>query len=112
MRRWLLAVFVLQLFLNMAGLSVVEPWHAPGPDHGQHASVAQTPAGTPVSTKAKGLADQVHGLMDELPDLPDTLLRPAATKALAMSTPAHTGWVHAGADDPLPDTLLRPPQRG
>lgn len=110
MRRWLLAVFVLQLFWNVAGLAV------PGPGH-EHlaadrpalsAAALLAPAQTP---RPKGLADPTHALVDELPDLPDTLLRPATTKANKGPAPAHAGWVHAGSPAPLPDTLLRPPQR-
>ena len=110
MRRWLLAVFMLQLFLNVAGFAL------PGQGQGDmlangpvlSAAVLLSDAQTP---RPKGLADPTHGLVDELPDLPDTLLRPAAARANKGPAPAHAGWVHAGSPAPLPDTLLRPPQR-
>jgi hypothetical protein len=109
MRQWLLAVFVLQMFWNMAGFAVL----------GQlHASAVADPLSVAVSVvdaqrhDGKGLTDQAHGLLDELPDLPDTLLRQAPIKTVAGLAPAYMGWVEVGTTDPWPETLFRPPQRG
>lgn len=112
MRRWLLAVFMLQLFLNVVGFAV------PVQGQGQGDMLANGPAPSAAvllsdaqAPRPKGLADPTHGLVDDLPDLPDTLLRPAAARANKGPAPAHAGWVHAGSPAPLPDTLLRPPQQ-
>lgn len=108
MRRWLLAVFVLQLFWNTAGFAVLGQPHAPA--MADPLSVAVSAADAQLHD-GKGLADQAHGLLDEVPDLPDTLLRRTSTKTVANPAPAHMGWVQVGASDPWPDTLYRPPQR-
>lgn len=108
MRRWLLAVFVLQLFWNMAGFAVLGQPHAPAT--ADPLSVAVSAADAQLHD-GKGLTDQAHGLLDELPDLPDTLLRQRAPANLPAPAPVHTGWVQNGSPDPLPRALFRPPQR-
>ncbi len=107
MRRWLLAVFVLQLFWNMAGFAVVGQLQAQA--LADPLSVAVSAADAQIND-GKGLTDQAHGLLDELPDLPDSLLRRVIIKAVASQAPAHTGWVQIGSPDPLPEALFRPPQ--
>jgi hypothetical protein len=108
MRRWLLVVFVLQLFWNMAGFAVVGQLHAQA--IADPLSVAVSAADAQIND-GKGLVDKAHGLLDELPDLPDTLLRRVRTKVVAKPAPTHTGWVEVGSPDPLPEALFRPPQR-
>ncbi len=108
MRRWLLAVFVLQLFWNMAGLAVMGGLRAHPPADPLSVAVSVADA---LAVEGKGLADQAHGLLDELPDLPDTLLRRSDPTPLPAPAPVHTGWVHNGSPDPLPRALFRPPQR-
>lgn len=106
--RVLLLVFLLQLFWNMAGFAVVGQLHAQA--LADPLSVAVSAADAQIND-GKGLTDQAHGLLDELPDLPDTLLRRATTKWVAAAAPAHSGWVQMGVPDPLPEALFRPPQR-
>lgn len=107
MRRWLLAVFVLQLFWNMAGFAVVGHLHEREPTDRPSVSVSVADV---QATHGKGLIDQAHGLLDELPDLPDSLLYEAPSDATRSLAPAHIAWVQTGAPAPLPEALLRPPQ--
>jgi hypothetical protein len=103
MRRWLLAVFVLQLFWNMAGFAVVGHPHVAAPEGRNGVSVSAMDV---FSTDGKGLVDRAHGLMDELPDLPDSLLRKVSTKAVTAAAPVHPRWVRSASPPPLPETLL------
>jgi len=107
MRRWLLAVFVLQLFWNMAGFAVMGHLHEREPADRLSVSVSVADV---QATKGKGLVDQAHGLLDELPDLPDSLLDGAPSEAARNLAPAHIAWVQTGSPAPLPEALLRPPQ--
>ena len=109
MRRWLLAVFVLQLLWNMAGFAVVGHGHER--EAGERLSVAMSVADVK-ATDGKGLVDLAHGLMDELPDLPETLLRRAPPKAIQAAAPGDSPRVSRGLPPPLPDALFRPPPRG
>lgn len=102
MRRCLLAVFVLHLLWNMAGVVIVaQPHERPG--DALNAPLA--------GSLAHGLADQTHGLMDERPDLPDSMLRKAAARAGSPLASSHAEWTGTGRAAPWPDALLRPPQR-
>lgn len=108
MPRWLLAVFVLQLLWNLAGFPAVEHPH----ERAQAGEPAVTAGWADTqSPAARGPGAAANGLLDELPDLPDTLLRRATPKSSAAPTPAHTGWVQAGSPDALLDALFRPPPR-
>lgn len=109
MRRCLLAVFVLHLLWNMAGVVIVAQPHE-RPDDALNAPLAGSLAHDP-SDNTKGLADQTHGLMDELPDLPDSMLRKATARTGSPLASSHAEWTGAGRADPLPDALFRPPQR-
>jgi hypothetical protein len=106
MPRWLLAVFVLQLLWNMAGFPAVKIPHEP--------ALAEWTLVTTASTNQhqqdnRGPSTAANGLLDELPDLPDTLLRWSAPKSAPMPAPAHTGWVQIGSPDALLEALFRPP---
>lgn len=108
MRRSLLVVFVLQLFWNMAGFAVV--------GHGYERTWTDRPS-VSVSVAdvqaiaGKGLVDQAHGLLDELPDLPDSLVCWRQPNTMPDPTPAHMACVGKGSPTPSPEALLRPPQR-
>lgn len=108
MRRSLLAVFVLQLFWNMAGFALV--------GHRYERAVTDRPSvavsvADVQSIDGKGLVDQAHGLLDELPDLPDSLVCGSPCNAASGPTPTHMARVVKGAPAPSPEALLRPPQR-
>lgn len=107
MHRWLLVVFVLQLFWNMAGFAVVGTLHERAPPDRSLVAVSVADA---QASEGKGLVDRAHGLLDELPDLPDTLLRRVASKAVAAAFPAHAGWVQIGSPAPPSEMLFRPPR--
>ena len=108
MPRWLLAVFVLQLLWNLAGFPAVEHLNP----HAQQAAEPSMTAGSDTqSPVARGPGTAANGLLDELPDLPDTLLRRAPPKSSAAPAPAHTGWVQTGSPDALLEALFRPPAR-
>lgn len=108
MRRWLLAVFVFQLFWSMAGFAIVG--HAHEREPGGRPSVAVSLADVK-ATDGKGLVDLAHGLMDELPDLPDSLLRRSPPRALALKASADGRPLPHGLPPPLPVALYRPPPR-
>lgn len=106
MRCWLLALFVLQLVWNTAGVAVV----GLGVEHERpaHLTVAAS-AVDAHATEGKGLIDQAHGLLDELPDLPDSLHRGLQT--LPMASPLHTLplAMHRSKVSHWPFLLFRPP---
>lgn len=108
MPRWLLAVFVLQLLWNMAGFPVME--HPYGRVQAEGVTVASG-SSEHQPTPARGPGAAANGLLDELPDLPDSLLRRVAPKPSTAPTPAHAGWVQSGALDALLEALYRPPPR-
>ncbi len=109
MRRCLLAVFVLHLLWNMAGVVIVaRPHERPG--DALHAPLGGSSAHAPVGD-TQGLADRTHGLLDDVPDLPDSMLRIAAVRASSPLAGSHAGWSGTARADPLPDALFRPPQR-
>jgi|GEM_PF-4558801 hypothetical protein len=118
MPRWLLAVFVLQLLWNMAGFPAMGQPHERAEASEQTSTLASAPASgqalvaawaDPSVQAARGPGAAANGLLDELPDLPDTLLRRAAPRTPAGPTPSHTGWVHNGSPDALLRALFRPP---
>jgi hypothetical protein len=106
MPRWLLAVFVLQLLWNMAGFPAVEIPHKPTQAEWSSVSTASTDR---QPQDNRGPSTAANGLLDELPDLPDSLLRWSTPKTAAMPAPAHSGWVQGGSPDALLEALLRPP---
>jgi len=113
MHRWLVAIFALHFFLNVSAFS----WaHAPSQ---AMQSATWTEAAEPASVSLEGhsapggLPSQSsgnHGLMDELPDLPDTMTR----QGLVLKQPVEPGCTVArvALRKALrsPDTPLRPPQ--
>lgn len=103
-----MAVFVLQLLWNMAGFAVVGSLHERSPSDPPPVSVSVFDA---QANDGKGLADLAHGLLDELPDLPDSLLRWTAHRWGPAPTPPHTTRLSAGRPPPLPVALFRPPPR-
>jgi hypothetical protein len=106
MRRWLLVVFVLQLCWNMAGFAVMGLVHEHPPSDDTTVAMSVVDAH---ANDAKGLADQAHGLLDEVPDLPDSLLRWSAPKWAGFPTPRHAARILSGRAPPLPEALFRPP---
>jgi len=107
MRRWLLAVFVLQLFWNIAGFAVMGHLHERQPADRPSVSVSVADV---QSIDGKGLIDQAHGLLDELPDLPDSLLDRTPSEATRSLAPAYIAWVQRASPGPYSEALLRPPQ--
>jgi hypothetical protein len=106
MRSWLLAVFVLQLLWNMAGVALVGHSHERLGDKGVYTSVSLADVKL---TEGKGLVDSAHGLMDEVPELPDTLLRRSPLKAGLAPAQGHRSPLGDGLPAPWLDGVFRPP---
>ncbi len=104
MRSWLLAVFVLQLLWNVAGIALVGQAHAHAEGAYTVVSLADVQA-----NEGKGLTDGAHGLADEVPDLSDTLLRRAPGACANLPHPAHRGQPSIGQLPPWLEGVFRPP---
>jgi hypothetical protein len=113
MHRWLIAIFALHFVLNVSAFSLGGA--APRDTELATANAASSP---PPAVKSYGEAHAAkpaplpfaHGLMDELPDLPDTLslLVPAFKQPVEPGRATRFRVVRRGP--PMLDTPLRPPQ--
>ena len=106
MRRWLIALFAVHFLWGVIGFAI--PSH---PVDTPAAASLAAPAHGVSAPSTKGLADLEHALADELPDLPDTLQRPATLAFAHVLTPLQPQW-HAGVlPAPVPEAPFRPPRR-
>lgn len=64
------------------------------------------------ATPGKGLVDQAHGLVDDLPDLPDSVAPRSTSRLTHPVEPVRLWVVPTGLPLPALDGLLRPPQLG
>lgn len=106
MHRWLIAIFALHFFLSVSAFSLGD-------------AVSPAPvvvAGTMVEPGSTASADtaspmrSAHGLMDEIPDLPDTLPRSVAVHRQPVEPGRTIAYLEVRRPVVSPDTLLRPPQ--
>jgi len=98
-------VFAFQLLWNMAGFTVVGFESTDTATQSVAISAADAHA-----TLGKGLVDQAHGLIDDLPDLPDGAAQRSTPKPAHSFAPLRPWFVLAGLPPPTLDGLLRPPQ--
>jgi hypothetical protein len=115
MHRWPLAIFALHFVLSVSAFAFGETAGSllPRIATAQVSASVHTPSDTisdsTVSVTSSALSDQ-HGLMDDLPDLPDTLTR-IALPARQVIGPTHAiGYLAACLVPCSPDALLRPPR--
>jgi hypothetical protein len=111
MRRWLIALFAVHFLMGVIGFAI--PDHIVDMPVAGLATAAEAKVGTDSTAPSqKGLADLAHALADELPDLPDTLQRPAALALAHVLTPLQPQWHTSGLPTPLLEQPFRPPRRG
>lgn len=112
MHRWLIAIFALHFLLNVSAFSLGESSHRTTILALNNATTVPTPAAdcSDVRTETPAQVPLKHGLMDELPDLPDTL----SLSVSVLKQPVEPGrairFMSAHGAPPLLDTPLRPPQ--
>jgi len=113
MRRCLIAIFALHFFLSVSAFAF-------GDLQGSPVEKAHIGAALVVSTGADAasgidtdLAESSasHALVDELPDLPDSLPRSLAAQRPPLDRSLSIGYRQRAAFPPSLDGLLRPPQK-
>jgi hypothetical protein len=98
LRRMFIALFALHFLLSLGGFTL----HMPSPALTESALTAD----------ADGLNSSIqHGLTDDMPDMPDGLVRFVSAIKVSLAPQPVTPWVFRTRDDPLPSGLDRPPQR-
>lgn len=114
MRRCLIAIFALHFFLSVSAFAFGDMPRAPGaPAHAATASQAATPAERSAALQEPGQDESSvnHALVDELPDLPDSLPRPTAVQRPPVDAARIIGYRQRAVLPPSLDGLLRPPQQ-
>jgi len=111
MRRWLIALFAAHFLWGVVGFALPALPDATPADTPAVAAAAALPVGA-AAPSTKGLADLAHALADELPDLPDTLQRPATLALAHVLTPVQPQWRAGALPAPVLDGPFRPPRRG
>lgn len=112
MRRWLLALFVLQFLCSVSAFTFAHTDAMQPPAHtaGAMAEVSEGAPDTASSSSTPSALDAVHGLLDDIPDLPECLdvVVGVATMATPWETPIGqliTEWLPPALDGPQ-----RPPR--
>ncbi|MFN3494056.1 MAG: hypothetical protein ACK40L_06080 [Hydrogenophaga sp.] len=113
MHRWFIAIFALHFLVSVSAFSlgstapsapaVVVLGALPAA-----ASAAESPSGRTATALPQEGAP--HTLLDELPDLPDSLPRSLATARPAFSPASERPWTAALPPSRVPETPLRPPR--
>jgi hypothetical protein len=106
MHRWLIAIFALHFFLGVSAFSLGA---AVLPAPAMVAATALQEAPAPTDDAAAPLVSP-HGLMDELPDLPDTLPRTVAVHRQPVEPGRAIAYLEVRRPAVSPDLPLRPPQ--
>ncbi|MDM7941639.1 MAG: hypothetical protein QUV35_03325 [Hydrogenophaga sp.] len=114
MRRCLIAIFALHFFLSVSAFAFGSLHGAPA-GQARAGAVLHAEAAVVVSVVSE---DQVgadtaapHALVDELPELPDSLPRIASAQRPPVETGPTIGYRQRAALPPSLDGLLRPPQQ-
>jgi hypothetical protein len=113
MHRWLIALFALHFILNVSAFSLGETalrttaqavWTTASPD----APAVESCDGAPAV--ALDHMPCAHGLLDDLPDLPDTLPRSASVLRQPVEPGRAIRYLAVHHALPALDTPLRPPK--
>lgn len=110
MRRCLIAIFALHFFLSVSAFAFGDWAHERVVGSADAVSSAMLQA---TEAPAPGAADASasHALVDELPDLPDSLPRTRAVQKPPVDGGPFVGYRQHAAPPPSLEGLLRPPQR-
>jgi hypothetical protein len=109
MRRCLIAIFALHFFLSVSAFALGD-WAyevAPG---GSPVALSQAVQAPEAPASGATDASASHALVDELPDLPDSLPRSRAVQKPPVDGGPFIGYRQRAAPPPSLDGLLRPPQ--
>lgn len=109
MRRCLIAIFALHFFLSVSAFAFGD---GPSKVATGVAAAAQSTAEQTSEAPGLGLADASanHALVDELPDLPDSLPRSRVVQKPPVDGGPFIGYRQRAAPPPSLEGLLRPPQ--
>ena len=110
MHRWFIAIFALHFLVSVSAFSLGSA--APSATTAAALSAPLTADTAEFSGAATALPEQgsPHTLLDELPDLPDSLARSAPSHRPTFSPASEWPWKAELPPARLPDTLLRPPR--
>lgn len=113
MHRWFIAIFALHFIMSVNAFSLepVEP-SAPALVALAPPPATESTAGPTGGKAATALPEPgaPHTLLDELPDLPDSLARTVATARPALVPASARAWLAELPPVRVPDTPLRPPR--
>jgi hypothetical protein len=113
MRRCFIAIFALHFFLSVSVFAFGDLEGSPlvQAHIGAAAGVSTGPDATSGIDKGKAESPASHALVDELPDLPDSLPRSLAAQRPPLDGGLCIGYRQRAALPPSLDGLLRPPQK-
>ena len=113
MHRWLIAIFALHFVLNVSAFSLGEASMRTTDQSTWNAASASAPAAETCRVSRAATSDQTpstHGLLDELPDLPDTLTRSVSVLRQPVEPGHNIRYLAVHHALPSLDALLRPPR--
>ncbi|MDO8889810.1 MAG: hypothetical protein U1E02_04650 [Hydrogenophaga sp.] len=113
MRRCLIAIFALHFFLSVSVFAFGDLHGSPSSlaHIGPTAVVSAGPDATPGIDTGKAGSSASHALVDDLPDLPDSLPRVFVAQRPPLDGGLSIGYRQRAALPPSLDGLLRPPQK-
>ena len=113
MRRCLIAIFALHFFLSVSVFAFGDLQGSP-PAQAHTGASAVVSAGADATSgidTGKAGSSASHALVDELPDLPDSLPRAFVAQRPPLDGGLSIGYQQRAALPPSLDGLLRPPQK-
>ena len=114
MHRWFIAIFALHFFVSVSAFSLGSTAPSATPAAALSAPLAAPLATDPAELSGAATAlpepGSLHTLLDELPDLPDSLARLAPSHRPTISPASERPWKAHLPPARTPDTLLRPPR--
>jgi hypothetical protein len=113
MHRWLIAIFALHFVLNVSAFSLGEASLRTTDQATRIAASSSAPTTEACGGALAAAADQVpsaHGLLDDLPDLPDTLPRSASILRQPVEPGRAIRYLVVHHALPSLDAPMRPPK--